>query len=87
MVNNLGQPVELDLSELAILTVQSESQRHLLNHQIVIVPHGESFSYALSSVQTQLVVAVKKLQGVGEDAYESEVAVVVDRNSGGAVGA
>lgn len=87
MVNNLGQSVELDLSELAILTVQSESQRHLLNHQIVSVSHGESFSYALSSVQTQLVVAVKKLQGIGEDVYESEVAVVVDRNSGGTVGA
>lgn len=79
--------MELDLSELAILTVQSESQRHLLNHQIVSVAHGECFSYALSSVQTQLVVAVKKLQGIGEDAYESEVAVVVDRNSWGAVGA
>ena len=51
------------------------------------VSHGESFSYALSSVQTQLVVAVKKLQGIGEDVYESEVAVVVDRNSGGTVGA
>lgn len=82
----MGQPVELDLSELTTLTVQSKLQRHLINHQTVKMDHGESFSYALSSVQTQLVVTVEKLQGIDEDVYESEVAVVVDRNSWGSVG-